>query len=587
MIRSRARESWCGASVTLTLAGRLIAVALVAALAAGPLGCGSSEDTPPAETVSIALPDLSGMQRRVAERITEAHRAALSTPSDAEAWGRFGKVCHVHRLYAPAIAGYRRANELAPADLRWAYFLARAMDLDGTAPAEEVLAAHERARVIRDDYPPLLVRLADLQAKQNLPAEARASYEHAIDLAPNLAVAHRGLGQVLLGQGDAAASVSHLERAAELVPTDAAALIALSQAYARLDRREDAESAAARASGLETIYNLPDPLIQEVGAEGISSFLCFQRAVQAMEAGAFASAIEDLLVVVDEEPDRAAAHQRLGTCYLQTGDRLPALDHLRRAVELDSTMVASRSQLASLLLEDGDMDGALAEYRAATATTPEDHELRAAYATTLGRAGSIDEALAEFRRAEGSGELSSPAYVNWGNVHRLADDNEAALDRYRRAVAADSTNGAAYDNIGIALVRLDRLEEAAIAYRDAARLAPSDPDVATRLATTLARIGKLDEALETFERLEQFGTLRASTAYNWGLVLKATGRPEEAVEKLYQSVASDPEYARAWYNLGVTLEALGRTDDAKAAYETLLELEPDDEVKARLDALTR
>lgn len=79
--------------------------------------------------VRVPDPDTTEMEPLVAQRLGEARQAVLEQPDSAEAWGRFAKTLDVHRLHSEAIPCYRRAAALAPDEFRWAYFLARVIEL--------------------------------------------------------------------------------------------------------------------------------------------------------------------------------------------------------------------------------------------------------------------------------------------------------------------------------------------------------------------------------------------------------------------------------------------------------------------------
>ena len=65
-------------------------------------------------TATIPDPNTTVMQSRVAQRIGEARKQVIASPYSADAWGRFGEVCHTHVLLDEAAVCYRRAAELAP-----------------------------------------------------------------------------------------------------------------------------------------------------------------------------------------------------------------------------------------------------------------------------------------------------------------------------------------------------------------------------------------------------------------------------------------------------------------------------------------
>ncbi|MCH7526591.1 MAG: tetratricopeptide repeat protein [Planctomycetes bacterium] len=328
---------------------------------------------------------------------------------------------------------------------------------------------------MRPNHAPAYVRLGDVLVKQNQPTAARQAYHKAVKLDDHLAKAHRGLGQVLLMLGETEDAVRELERAAQRMPEDGAIFAALAQGYTRLNDRARANEAAVRSRGLKQIYTLPDPAMQEVSAEGISSALCLRRAKLYIEAGQYREAIPDLKICAEVNPDHAGVQRHLGRAYSNIGEPESAILHLTRALELKDDLNEARVQLASLLTNQGRTDEAVEQYQRVLDKTPDDAAVRTMLAGTLARRGDSDEAIAEFERAAALGPLTSIAYNNWGNALRQKGDLEAALERYRQAVRLEPAYANAHYNMGVAFERLNRADEAIAHFRRAVEIDPKHP----------------------------------------------------------------------------------------------------------------
>ena len=62
------------------------------------------------------------------------------------------------------------------------------------------------------------------------------------------------------------------------------------------------------------------------------------------------------------DPDYPLAHNQLGLTYLELGDEISAVRHIKKAVELEPLSVIFRLSLASVYERTGDKKGALKEY---------------------------------------------------------------------------------------------------------------------------------------------------------------------------------------------------------------------------------
>jgi tetratricopeptide (TPR) repeat protein len=443
-------------------------------------GCAEEKQQPDPSTTEkttrLAVPeiDTSQMQPRVASRIREAQQAVARKPDSADAWGRLGMVCHVHREHEPATVCYREASRLATNDFRWVYFLARLLEIEGHA-SNEVIALYEKAVGLNPSYAPTYARLGDALVREGRLEEGILVLEKAVGLDPKLSKAQRSFGQVLLMLGEDDRALNHLETASKLQPNDAAVWAALAQGYARNGADLRAADAAKKAAARKTIHALVDPAMQEVSNEGISSTICARRAREYVSRGDFAHALEQFLIVVEVDPDNAQLQLKVASVARRAGRPRFALKHLARAIELAPSEVAPRTQLASLLLQEGRAADAVLRLRNAVAEIRENSELHAMLGAALAQSGRAAEAIAEFQRADQLGELSAKDYSNWGNSLRANGALEDAVDRYQSALRIDPNYANAHYNLGTTLEQLDRVESAIEHYRAAVKLDPNHP----------------------------------------------------------------------------------------------------------------
>lgn len=559
--------------------------ALVAALVASALsGCGADDgDTP---DPALLLPDTTGMEPQVRARLVHARDAVVAAPTTDTTWGRYGVILHAHHLYAAAERAYARAEAIAPDRFGWVYLHARSLDL-GDAPVDTVLAAYRRAMALEPGHAPLFVRMARRLAGAARLDEAIDAYRIAIDRDPSLGIAHRELGQVLLQAGRVDEALAPLERARNLVPADGAAATALAQAYARVGRAADAEDAANAARTLEPIHTLSDVAVAPVVAAGVSSLQCWRRALQRMEEGDHAGAIDDLAIVLEVDPNRPGAEERMGLCLVALGRDDEAAPHLRRALDQDPTRHPSRTALVRIAEAHGDADAAIALLRDGLAHLPPDDAgaARLTLAGSLARNGAADEALPHFDAVAATRALTATELVSWGNALLEGDRPEGAATRYREAAAIEPLSVASLRNLGLALERTDRLADAVEVYDQVIAAAPDQLDPRTRRAVALARLGHLDEAHRGFVAAAALRPLDARALHNWGIVERERGDTEGAVARFRDAVAADPAYLRARVSLGTTLESLGRREDALAVYAEILDRRPGHPVRERALAL--
>ena len=411
----------------------------------------SSEST---DQVEIPSPDPAGMEPRVADRINQAREAVLGDPT-AEAWGHFGEVCHAHFLYAEAETCYRKAMALSPGDVRWAYLQALVREQVGSEP-ERVIDGLRAAADLNPRYPAVHYRLGVALGRAGRLEEAKAAYLKAIDLDADFAVAHRGVGQVLLSLGDVTGAIEHLERAADLVPADGAAQTALAQAYSRQGLSERSAQAIDKAEKLQPIEQVPDPIQDRMNSLAISATACTNRARSLMAQGDFASAIPDLKIVLEVAPTDAQAQLDIGTAYLNTSKPDLAIAHLGKAIDLKDDLIGAYVKLGWLLMSRNQLDESTKLFRRGLAKAPEDARLYGSLAMVLTRRGELDEAITTCSKAVALAPESADLQTICGAALFEKGDVEQAVRHYREALKLVPNHSEARRKLGQALEKLDR-----------------------------------------------------------------------------------------------------------------------------------
>lgn len=414
---------------------------------------GSSNESP--DEAGIPSPDPAGMEPRVADRIRQAREAVLRDPTAAEAWGRYGEVCHAHFLYAEAETCYRRALALSPGGAGWAYLRALVREQVGAEP-EHVIEGLQAAADLNPRYPAVHYRLGVALGRAGRLEKAKEAFFKAIDLDADFAVAHRGVGQVLLSLGDIAGAVEHLDRAVNLVPADGAAQTALAQAYSRQGRSERSAHALDKAGKLQPIEQFSDPIQDRMNSLAISATACANRARSLMAQGDFARAIPELKIVLEVAPTDAQTQLDIGTAYLNSSKPDLAIAHLGKAIGLKDDLIGAYAKLGWLLMSRNQLDESVEQFRRGLTKAPEDPRLYGGLAMVLTRRGELDEAITTCRKAVALAPGLADVQTICGAALFQRGDVEQAIRYYREALRLDPNHPEARRKLDQALEKLDR-----------------------------------------------------------------------------------------------------------------------------------
>jgi len=462
-------------------------LALAVAIAAVTLA-GCDPASPPQATAFLTrppVPDLSGLQPPLARAIEEAARVVEANPEDAAAWGKLGSIYVVHDFTAESVVCLEQAAQRDPGEFRWPYLVGKAVLLDDHAAS---LSAFQRARALRDDYPPLEALIGRALLLQGDLEEAEAAFRRALALNDTLVRSHLGLGQIALERSDVAAAVTALERARELGGQSRELHWALAIAYRRQgDAAAAARAEAAAASATVSDELLPDPIYQELIATlGVTLARRNLQVTRYLEQGNQEAALAVWEAAVRADPEWADPAIKLGLLRAKLGDTDGAIEMLERGLQLDPEQHQARSSLGSLLVKSGAIDEGIALLRAAAAALPEDPDVRLKLAIGLARAGRRAEALETLEQTLELAPANPDARFARGLLLALEGRFEQATADFEIVIDLEPTRMEVYTKLARALSQQGRFDEAASVLRSARDLFPHQVEIALALAWVLA-----------------------------------------------------------------------------------------------------
>ena len=443
-----------------------------------------------------ALPELSGHPTALREHLEAADGAARDRPSSADAVGALGLAYHADLFLDEADRAYAAAEALSGGAWRWTYLRALAA---GTRGDNEALADGLRQVVAAaPEFGPAWWRLGEAAFKSGRLDRAAEAWRRALSLdepapaaeppgpaqrapgAPVSAYAALGLARVALVRGDAEHAAARLEAATAAAPGFGPAFRLLGDAYATLDRPEDAARARRTADRLPLYEPYLDRLSEALVRESRSTtFLLQQAATVDLTTN---SAWREHLIrrALEVDPEHPTALAELATMYRvlrRYDEALELLERQRRLRPDDPAVLADIGRSLSGL-------GRYAEAEAMLRRALEglDSPLtRYALGLVLDRTGRRSEAIVEYRRALDHNPNHLGALNNLGVALAAQGRMDEATRRFERLVAVDPGNADAHANLGVALAAVGARDRAARALREALRLDPDHADARAEL----------------------------------------------------------------------------------------------------------
>jgi tetratricopeptide (TPR) repeat protein len=141
---------------------------------------------------------------------------------------------------------------------------------------------------------------------------------------------------------------------------------------------------------------------------------------------------------------------------------------------------------------------------------------------------------------------------------------------------ADNPEWMRWNNYGIALLDAQQYEASVHAFEHVAKMRPDYADAQTNIGLTYIQWEKYDEALSYLDKSLSLARDNARALYYLALVERNRGQVDEAIANLQKVAQQFPRSRDAHRELGFAFYQQHKYDLARAEYETVQSIDPDD-----------
>lgn len=284
-------------------------------------------------------------------------------------------------------------------------------------------------------------------------------------------------------------------------------------------------------------------------------------------------AIRALRSAIDQQPEWAKAHFLLGSALSLSGERTAARTELARALEIDATLVDARRLLADVHAALGEHEYAVDEGRRYLKERPDSVNVRLRVAQSLVNLDRVDEALKEVE-AVPEAQRNSEVHYAIARIYLRRGRLDLARASFEKALADQPR----HPEILGSLLTIDASEGriAESAQRIKAALAEeADSAHLQQLAGRLASLENRNEDAEAaFKRALELDPNLMSSYRLLAQFYARTGRTGETIGTYEKALAIKDDQPQIHHFLGVLYEYGGERDRAVQHYESAIRYEP-------------
>lgn len=554
-------------------------MALVSAVGLLILGCRSQ----PSLAAAVSPEPLSTPAHQQISKPASADESAI----EAHAHYGTGIIHALSEETGPALNEFFAAVRKDPANVPLA--LEVAQDFIQAGQLEKALSVLEGATNQPDASGELFARLGAIYFQFNRLAPATAACRQAIKKNPLSPEAYAILFQIYLQSRQLKDALNLLDGAVKVSAAPPELLVLGGELYLRLGSQmmEQKEVLQARALAAFQRANTPaftPPEILLRLAEGFNSLGRSNETVVVYEK--LLADFPDLSVMRD------TVRAKLADLLLHMGERQRAADLLRQMVADNPTDARAYYFLGSLAYEMTNLVQATEYYSKTILLSPDFEPAYGELASAqlaLNKIGdaqaTLDAARKKFPRNYSLEYLSGLAALRQKN-YTNAIESFTAAEIIARAGDAKQLSEMFYFQLGSAYERLGDLAQAEKNFLTCLTLAPDFDEAQNYLGFMWAEHGtNLDRAQELIGKALKTEPKNAAYLDSMAWVLFKLNQPGPALDFELKAIAnSEEEDAEIYKHLGDIYAALGQHRKARESWEKSQQLEPDEEVRKKLEA---
>jgi tetratricopeptide (TPR) repeat protein len=491
------------------------AIGIIAVLGAGAAVFGLRTRAAAARLPDV--PDLTSRPPLLVEQVQLADRQARRSPTKAVVVGTLAMTYHADLFYDQAIAAYRLAAEMDPAEWRWPYCRSMVhMERGQLDEAADSLAGVVR---LRPDLGLAWWRLGESEFKRANYDAAEAAYARAeasgLGEEPSVATYARvGRARVVFNQGNRQPAIAILEAIVRTAPRFGVAHRVLADVYRADGRTADADRHGARGAALRAYAGPADPQMDALADLSRSSIFLL-RSASSLDLARQAPRREQLV---------------------------------RRALESDSTNPDVVYEMGALLQQLRRPADALPYFTRHLDLVDDDRQTLVQLGKVYADLGRDDDAETTIKQALALGD-DAVGFYNLGILMERRDRIGEAETAYRKAIALGPGLASARNNLGALLAARGQLNNAARELLESIRLDPSAPDAYTNLAAVRLQQGNDSEAARYARLAIELEPRQADAHANLAVALAQQGNIDAAQREFEAALAINPRHVNARRNL--------------------------------------
>lgn len=223
--------------------------------------------------------------------------------------------------------------------------------------------------------------------------------------------------------------------------------------------------------------------------------------------GAYSEAAQAYQIWIDQNPEDAKAHLRLGKSLARLGQEETALNEFFKTIFLNNSAskmpednLDARTEIGAIFLKRGDYDEAGGQLRQILALRPQDKEVRGNYALCLQNCGFLDASIEQFNLLLRQEPKNVITLYNLGTVYLKKSDSQNAKTCFMKVVGIEPKNDLAFIGLARAYLLEKQVKQAIAVLTKITERSPTNYFANLALADAYKEAGAEDVAIDYYRK---------------------------------------------------------------------------------------